>query len=127
MSNLNLPDLHFDALRALGLQEGDERKLAYQTWVRLGRYDGDLGFIIRHHRSDIAFIGADFIVMHAWHSMTTAARLNKVLLDNSRFDSPWRIGIKQGMTELRNMVDRSQNQWVSMVTLNRRTGMVGVA
>jgi hypothetical protein len=125
MSNLNLPSLSFPSLVLMGLKDGERRKLAYATTVENGTNDGDKGFAIRHHGTVIAFVSWQYVMLAAYPSQTTTARLHKVLRDNTH-SSPWGIGIKQGRAEVRNYEDKSLNQYFNLITVDRGTGQLTI-
>ena len=125
MSNLNLPSLSFPSLVLMGLSDGERRKLAYATTVETATNDGDKGFAIRHHGTVIAFVGWKYVLLAAYPSQTTTARLHKVLRDNTH-SSPWGIGIRQGRAEVRNRDDKSLNQHFNLITLDRSTGQLSI-
>lgn len=95
MSNLKLPNLSYDSLASL---RGG--KLAYATELRRRIEDGVIGYVISHHGNEIAHIlpnGVVAITNCGYASITTAARLHKVLTDN---DINFRVNARPSRYEM---------------------------
>lgn len=95
MSNLRLPSLKWSDVHAFG-----SGTLAYATTADVT----NAGAVIQHHGSTIALLapqpngGLAIAVTNAgWDSMTTTARMDRVLQDNG---VPWRVVIRNGRTTL---------------------------
>lgn len=98
MSNLKLPNLSYSNLKALtGGRYG--KTIAYATTAT----DSDTLITVSHHGNEIADVSADSVILMTagWHSQTTAARLNRLLVDNLS-NTPYRVGIRDGYTCLVN-------------------------
>lgn len=97
MSNLNLPTMSYTNLDKVLTDSGKSRvKLAYATdAMRVGR-----GIAVLHHDNMIATLAPDAIQVDTcgWDSVTTANRLNRILVDSGL---PYRVSIKQGDTILK--------------------------
>jgi hypothetical protein len=98
MSNLKLPNMSYSNLRELLKESGKSRiKLAYATEVM----QEPLGLAILHHGNIIARVyppkGTLTVDTCGWDSVTTSARLSKVLSDNGL---PYRVSIRKGVTVL---------------------------
>ena len=100
MSNLKLPTLtRANLISEYRLVNSKPVTLAYATQARL-TIDGAVQ--IAHHGSTIATLHKDGSIeldTAGYDSMTTAARLHKVVVDNG---TPWKVGIRQGETWLLN-------------------------
>lgn len=98
MSNLKLPNLSYSNIRAILADSGKSRvKIAYATEVM----QEPLGVAVLHHGNIIARVyppaGTLTVDTCGWDSVTTAARLDKVLRDNG---VPYRVAIRKGETRL---------------------------
>lgn len=95
MSNLNLPSMKYSDLVSSLVMLSSERKLAYATTAQR---TGDV-VEIRHHGNVIATLAPGMIKVDTcgWDSMTTASRLNRIVVDNGL---PYRISIRKGDTKI---------------------------
>lgn len=100
MSNLKLPTMTYSNLHTLLKRSGKSRvKIAYATEI----VQEPLSIAVVHHNSIIARIysGGQPATVQVdtcgWDSMTTASRLNKIVVDNGL---PYRISIRKGDTVL---------------------------
>ena len=99
MSNLKLPSMTYDSL-AEKLRGASERTIAYKT--KAIQYDVDgLSIGVTHHDHLIAIVHPNGVqLVHAgWNSVTTSARMNRVLCDNLP-GTEYRVGIRQGILSL---------------------------
>lgn len=98
MSNLKLPNLSYNNLKALAAGRYN-KQIAYATTAT----DNDVLITVSHHGNEIADVTPDDVTLFTagWHSQTTAARLNRLLIDNLP-NTPYRVGIRDGYTCLVN-------------------------
>lgn len=94
------PSLSFnDLMRVVPETNGVRKTIARNTTVELVSHPR--GMVIRHHGNAIALLGDEGFTLEnsGWDSSSTAQRLNRILLDNAP-STPYRIGIRQGITSL---------------------------
>ena len=98
MSNLKLPNLSYNNLKALAAGRY-AKTIAYATTAT----DSDDFITVSHHGNEIADVRENDVTLltAGWHSQTTAARLNRLLMDNVA-NTPYRVGIRDGYTCLVN-------------------------
>ena len=98
MSNLKLPNLSYNNLKALAAGRY-AKPIAYATTAT----DNESLITVSHHGNEIADVALDGVTLFTagWHSQTTAARLNRLLMDNVP-NTPYRVGIRDGITCLVN-------------------------
>lgn len=100
MSNLKLPPLTHEHL-SKRVRESITRRgvasvnLAYATKVTQEPSETH-AVVLWHHKTPIALIGARYLTLNngGYHTVTTAARLHKLLTDN---DTGYGVRIKQGI------------------------------
>ena len=115
MSNLKLPNLSYNNLKALAGGRYN-KTIAYATTAT----DSDDIITVSHHGNEIADITKDNVTLLTcnWHSQTTAARLNRLLVENVP-NTPYRVGIRDGYTCLINHATPKARVYFNKVTFTR--------